>query len=79
MRRDTGKTTGFVGYGPSITGRGPAVREAKNMRVVINLECSECKRRNYATTKNKRTHTARLELRKYCKWCGRHTVHRETR
>ncbi|PZN10427.1 MAG: 50S ribosomal protein L33 [Bacillota bacterium] len=49
------------------------------MRVVITLECSECKRRNYATTKNKRTHPARLELRKYCKWCGRHTVHKETR
>lgn len=49
------------------------------MRVVITLECSHCKRRNYSTTKNKRTHTSRLELRKYCKWCGHHTLHRETR
>ncbi|MFC1475355.1 50S ribosomal protein L33, partial [Candidatus Zixiibacteriota bacterium] len=41
--------------------------------------CSECKRRNYNTTKNKRTHPDRLEYRKYCQFCDKHTMHKETR
>lgn len=49
------------------------------MRVIVTLECSECRRRNYTTTKNRKTQTSRLELRKYCKWCRHHTLHRETR
>lgn len=49
------------------------------MRVFITLACSNCKQRNYTTTKNKRTHTDRLELRKYCRFCNAHTLHRETR
>ncbi|CAM3479350.1 50S ribosomal protein L33 [Hydrogenibacillus schlegelii] len=49
------------------------------MRVQIILACSECKQRNYATTKNKRKHPDRLELRKYCRYCNAHTVHREVR
>ncbi|SNZ10867.1 LSU ribosomal protein L33P [Persephonella hydrogeniphila] len=46
-------------------------------REIITLACTECKRKNYTTTKNKRKHTERLELRKYCKFCRKHTVHRE--
>jgi len=46
-------------------------------REIITLACTECKRRNYTTTKNKRKHQDRLELRKYCKWCKKHTLHRE--
>ncbi|HLS88333.1 MAG TPA: 50S ribosomal protein L33 [Sphingobacteriaceae bacterium] len=49
------------------------------MRVIATLECTNCKRRNYQTTKNRRTTTARLELKKYCRWCKGHTLHRETR
>ncbi|MEE9613565.1 MAG: 50S ribosomal protein L33 [Thermodesulfobacteriota bacterium] len=49
------------------------------MREIITLACTECKRRNYSTTKNKKTTTDRLELRKYCKFCRRHTVHKETK
>ncbi|GAB6934829.1 MAG: 50S ribosomal protein L33 [Bacillota bacterium] len=49
------------------------------MRVIITLECTQCKRRNYTTTKNKRTHPDRLELKKYCKYCNSHVLHRETR
>jgi large subunit ribosomal protein L33 len=47
------------------------------MREIITLACTECKRRNYSTTKNKRTTPDRLELKKYCKFCRRHTPHRE--
>ena len=49
------------------------------MRSIISLACSECKRRNYSTTKNKKTTPDKLELRKYCPFCQKHTVHRETK
>ena len=45
----------------------------------VTLACTECDRRNYHMSKNKKTVTARLELRKYCKWCRKHTAHRETK
>ena len=34
------------------------------MRVNILLACTECKRRNYATVKNKKNTTGRVELKK---------------
>ena len=49
------------------------------MRDIIILACTECKQRNYTTTKDKKKHTDRLELKKYCKFCRAHTVHRETK
>ena len=49
------------------------------MRVNILLACTECKRRNYATVKNKKNTTGRVELKKFCPWCRTHSVHRETR
>jgi large subunit ribosomal protein L33 len=45
----------------------------------IALACSECKRRNYNTAKNKRLHPERVEYKKYCPFCNKHTVHKETR
>ena len=49
------------------------------MRDIIQLSCGECKRRNYQTDKNRRNDPDRIEMRKYCRWCGRHTPHKETR
>jgi len=49
------------------------------MRVKITLACNECKQRNYATTKNKKNDPDRIELSKYCRFCRKHTQHRETR
>jgi len=49
------------------------------MREKITLECTECKQRNYQTDKDKRKQTARLEMKKYCRFCRKHTLHRETR
>ena len=40
---------------------------------------TECKERNYITTKNRRNTPDRLELKKFCSRCGKQTVHRETR
>ncbi|MDY0323792.1 MAG: 50S ribosomal protein L33 [Candidatus Carbobacillus sp.] len=49
------------------------------MRVNIILACTECKQRNYATSKNKKKHPDRMEFKKYCRYCNTHTLHRETR
>jgi len=49
------------------------------VRVAITLACTDCKRRNYQTMKSKRNTPDRVEFRKYCRWCGCHTPHRETR
>jgi large subunit ribosomal protein L33 len=49
------------------------------MRDIITLECTECKRRNYTTTKNKRLHAGRVEYKKYCRWDKKLTVHKETK
>ncbi len=49
------------------------------MRDIVTLACTECKRRNYTTTKNKKTTTGKLELKKYCKFCRKHTPHKETK
>ncbi|MEJ2194134.1 MAG: 50S ribosomal protein L33 [Ignavibacteriaceae bacterium] len=49
------------------------------MRDIITLECTECKRRNYTTTKNKRLHSGRVEYKKYCRWDRKHTIHKETK
>lgn len=45
----------------------------------VTLACEECKRRNYQTNKNKVNDRERIELRKFCAWCGKHTAHKETR
>jgi large subunit ribosomal protein L33 len=49
------------------------------MRDIIALACPECKRRNYSTTKNKKKTTERLEMSKYCRFCRKHTAHKETK
>ena len=52
---------------------------AKGPRENITLECTECKRRNYMTSKNKRNNTDRLEIVKYWKFCKKRTTHKETK
>ncbi|MGB9712636.1 MAG: 50S ribosomal protein L33 [Dissulfurimicrobium sp.] len=49
------------------------------MREIITLACTECKRRNYTTTKNKKTTPDKLQLKKYCRFDKRHTLHKETK
>ena len=49
------------------------------MRVKITLVCSECKQRNYDATKNKKNDPDRLELKKYCRFCRKHTLHKESK
>lgn len=51
----------------------------KDLRMIINIACGDCKRRNYATTKNRQSNPDRLELSKYCPFCRKHTPHKETK
>ncbi|NLA11503.1 MAG: 50S ribosomal protein L33 [Firmicutes bacterium] len=49
------------------------------MRVIIHLECTQCRERNYSSHKNKKNNPERLEMKKYCPRCKGHTLHKETK
>jgi large subunit ribosomal protein L33 len=53
--------------------------KSSDFRPKITLACTECKERNYITTKNRRNDPDRIELKKFCPRCRAHTAHRETR
>ncbi len=42
------------------------------------LACTVCGSRNYSIAASK-NRTQRLELKKFCKHCGKQTLHKETR
>ncbi|HOV62738.1 MAG TPA: 50S ribosomal protein L33 [Spirochaetia bacterium] len=46
---------------------------------IIALKCSECNRRNYTTKRNRKSGEGKLELKKYCKWDRKHTLHKESK
>ncbi|MBO4710321.1 50S ribosomal protein L33 [bacterium] len=48
-------------------------------RVKIALCCSECKRKNYTTMKNKKNTADKMEIKKYCPYDRKHTVHKEVK
>jgi large subunit ribosomal protein L33 len=48
-------------------------------REIITFQCQDCKNRNYTSTKNKKTTTERLEMKKFCPTCRKHQAHRETK
>jgi len=50
---------------------------AKKKKPFIRLQCQECKRINYFVHKSKKLSEEKLELKKYCKWCKKHTLHKE--
>ena len=52
---------------------------AAGNRIIITLECQVCKHRNYSTHKNRRNSPEKLNLKKYCRFCRRHTEHKETK
>ena len=59
--------------------RDDYIKQVSKMRELVILECTECKRRNYTTKKEKRNTPERLEKKKYCPFERKHTVHKETR
>ncbi len=54
-------------------------KKSKSAVEIIALQCTECKRKNYTTYKNRRNITEKLELSKYCPFDRKHTVHKETK
>ena len=56
-----------------------AKKKGGDIRNPIVMACTECKERNYTTSKNRRNNPDRLELSKYCRRCRKHTSHREAR
>ena len=52
---------------------------ANAARTKVCLACTECKQRNYNNMKNKKNTPDSIELKKYCPFCKKHTVHRETK
>lgn len=52
--------------------------KGKEARIQVILECTEAPGTSrYATTKNRRNTTGRMELRKYNPTLRKHTVHKE--
>lgn len=46
---------------------------------LIKLSCTVCKRVNYFTRKNKKKVERKIEVKKFCKWCRKHTPHKESK
>jgi len=58
----------------------------KGPRIVITLECTECRQNlakrsegvsRYLSSKNRRNTPDKLELLKFCPHCNKHTLHKE--
>jgi large subunit ribosomal protein L33 len=58
----------------------------KEIRITITLECIQCPQNEnkrstgisrYTTQKNRRNDPNRLELKKFCRHCVSHTIHKE--
>ena len=47
---------------------------SKDDRISLTLKCTECGEENYLTSKNKKKHADRLELKKYCPRCKKVTL-----
>ncbi|MCR5763385.1 MAG: 50S ribosomal protein L33 [Treponema sp.] len=46
---------------------------------IIALQCVECKQKNYTTYKNRKNISGKLEKNKYCPFCRKQTLHKETK
>uniref|UniRef100_UPI0030FF2DC3 ribosomal protein L33 n=1 Tax=Manekia incurva TaxID=1072615 RepID=UPI0030FF2DC3 len=61
--------------------------KGKDARVIVLLECTSCGRNGfnkkppgvsrYITQRNRHNTPGRLELRKFCPYCHKHTIHGE--
>jgi len=51
---------------------------AKNEnRLFVTMVCQECKNESRSINKNKKNTPDKMELRRYCKKCHKHTIHKE--
>uniref|UniRef100_UPI0030FEE75F ribosomal protein L33 n=1 Tax=Verhuellia lunaria TaxID=447313 RepID=UPI0030FEE75F len=62
--------------------------KGKDARVIVLLECTNCARKGfnkkkltgilrYITQRNRHNTPDRLELKKFCPYCHKHTIHGE--
>jgi large subunit ribosomal protein L33 len=51
--------------------------QSKYSENLIKLKCTVCKRIPYYTHKNTKKLKEKIELKKYCKWCKKHTLQKE--
>ena len=58
----------------------------KGPRIMITLECTECRKNEnqrtlgvsrYQSSKNRRNTPDKLEISKFCRYCNKHTLHKE--
>jgi large subunit ribosomal protein L33 len=47
-------------------------------RHIITIACTECKNRNYNFARGKKQE-GKLEVKKFCRTCAKHTQHKETK
>ncbi len=45
----------------------------------VKLSCTDCKKINHRVKKNKKQHKEKLELKKFCPSCRKHTAHKEVK
>ena len=50
----------------------------KDQRVLLALTCTVCKHQNYITDRNKINTPEKLTFNKYCRYCKKHTAHKES-
>jgi len=43
------------------------------------LQCAKCKNINYFTKKSKKAAEEKLEMKKFCKFCKKRTIHKEVK
>jgi large subunit ribosomal protein L33 len=60
--------------------------KSKGTRLVITIECTECRLNKlkrsegisrYTSMKNRKNTPERIELKKFCPYCNKHTIHKE--
>lgn len=52
---------------------------AKSKTLAFQLECPDCKKRNYVTSKNPTENKDKIEISKFCNQCRKHTKHKEVK
>ena len=52
---------------------------ATKKKPYIKMQCTECKKVNYFTSKSKKIVGEKLDLKKFCNSCRKHTVHKESK
>jgi large subunit ribosomal protein L33 len=62
------------------------IKKRKSSRIIITLECKECRKKvlknkkgvsRYVTKKNRRNTPSKISLLKHCKYCNTHTEHEQ--